>query len=82
MPCRRVSGSHIELRSNAEHAVLGSEYFRYDELAGNLALLREHQDVISRVITHRFAVEELDDAFAVFLSGETGKVVVTQEGVY
>jgi threonine 3-dehydrogenase len=64
-----------------EHAVLGSEYFRYDELAGNLALLREHQDVISRVITHRFAVEELDEAFAVFLSGETGKVVVTQEGV-
>ncbi|MCU1421333.1 MAG: Alcohol dehydrogenase GroES domain protein [Microbacteriaceae bacterium] len=63
-----------------EHAVLGSEYFRYDELAGNLALLREHKDVVSRVITHRFPVERLDEAFALFLAGETGKVVVTQEG--
>jgi threonine 3-dehydrogenase len=63
-----------------EHAVLGSEYFRYNELAGNLALLREHQDVVSRVITHRFPVEQLDEAFALFLAGETGKVVVTQEG--
>jgi threonine dehydrogenase-like Zn-dependent dehydrogenase len=63
-----------------EHAVLGSEYFRYDELAGNLALLQKHKDVVSRVITHRFPVERLDEAFALFLAGETGKVVVTQEG--
>jgi propanol-preferring alcohol dehydrogenase len=63
-----------------EHAVLGSEYFRYDELAVNLELLRAHQDVVSRVITHRFPIEELDEAFALFLAGETGKVVVTQEG--
>lgn len=63
-----------------EHAVLGSEYFRFDELAGNLALLQANQDVISRVITHTFPIGELDAAFAAFLSGETGKVVVTQEG--
>lgn len=63
-----------------EHAVLGSEYFRYDELAGNLALLEAHHDLISRVITHSFPIEELDAAFEAFLSGETGKVVVTQEG--
>ena len=64
-----------------EHAVLGSEYFRYDELAGNLELLQKHQDIISRVITDTFPIEELDAAFDAFLSGETGKVVVTQEGV-
>jgi threonine 3-dehydrogenase len=63
-----------------EHAVLGSEYFRYDELAENLELLQRHQDVISRVVTHTFPIEEIDDAFVAFLSGETGKVVVTQEG--
>jgi threonine 3-dehydrogenase len=63
-----------------EHAVLGSEYFRYDELAGNLELLEQHQDVISRVVTHTFPIEELEVAFATFLSGETGKVVVTQSG--
>ncbi len=64
-----------------EHAVMGSEYFRYDELAGNLTLLQAHQDVISRVVTHTFPIEELEAAFAAFLSGEAGKVVVTQEGV-
>jgi threonine 3-dehydrogenase len=64
-----------------EHAVLGSEYFRYDELAGNLELLQRHQDAISRIITHTFPIEDLDQAFVAFLSGETGKVVVTQDGV-
>ncbi|GAA3144295.1 threonine dehydrogenase-like Zn-dependent dehydrogenase [Kribbella aluminosa] len=63
-----------------EHAVLGSEYFRYDEMPGNLALLSEHQELISRVISHRFPVSEIAEAFQLFMAGETGKVVVTQEG--
>ncbi|MEU4192452.1 alcohol dehydrogenase catalytic domain-containing protein [Kribbella sp. NPDC026611] len=63
-----------------EHAILGSEYFRYDELPGNLAILREHQDLISRVISHRFPVSEIAEAFRLFVAGETGKVVITQEG--
>jgi threonine dehydrogenase-like Zn-dependent dehydrogenase len=62
-----------------EHAVLGSEYFRYDEMAANLALLEANQELIARVISHRFPVERIADAFALFLSGETGKVLITQE---
>jgi threonine 3-dehydrogenase len=62
-----------------EHAVLGSEYFRFDELRGNLELLRANTDYVSRVITHRFPVEEIDRAFEVFLAGESGKVVVEQD---
>ncbi|PZF65150.1 alcohol dehydrogenase [Curtobacterium sp. MCBD17_013] len=62
-----------------EHAVLGSEYFRFDDLPRNLELLREHQDFIARVITHRLPVTELDRAFELFLAGETGKVVIEQE---
>lgn len=61
-----------------EHAVLGSEYFRYDEMPANLALLEAHQDLIARVISHRFPVERISEAFEVFLSGETGKVLITQ----
>lgn len=62
-----------------EHAVLGSEYFRYDEMPGNLALLSAHQDLIARVISHRFPVSDIAEAFRLFLAGETGKVVITQE---
>ena len=62
-----------------EHAILGSEYFRYDEMAGNLALLQANQDLIGRVISHRFPVADIAEAFKLFLSGETGKVVITQE---
>lgn len=62
-----------------ERAVLASEYFRFDEMPQNLATLLAHRDLISRVITHRMPVEQLPEAFELFLGGETGKVVVTQE---
>jgi len=63
-----------------EHGILGSEYFRFDELDENLRLLRENQHYVSRVITHRVPVDHIADAFDLFLGGETGKVVVVQEG--
>lgn len=61
-----------------ERAVLGSEYFRYDELPGNLALLRAHRAYLAQIVTHRFGVDELQRAFEVFFGRETGKVVVEQ----
>jgi threonine 3-dehydrogenase len=61
-----------------ERSVLGSEYFRYDELPGNLELLLTHRDELAPIITHRFPVTELGGAFELFMSGVTGKVVVEQ----
>jgi len=61
-----------------ERAVIGSEYFRYDQLAANLELLRENRSYLAQIITHRFGIEELEAAYRVFLGGESGKVVVTQ----
>jgi len=46
-----------------ERAVLGSEYFRYDELPANLA---------------RLPVGEIQTAFETFFGGETGKVIIEQ----
>ncbi|WP_420114402.1 alcohol dehydrogenase catalytic domain-containing protein [Pseudactinotalea sp.] len=63
-----------------ERAVLGSEYFRFDEMPANLAVLREHGDYLAQVITHPMDVGDLAEAFELFLSGRTGKVVVTQDG--
>lgn len=62
----------------AERAVLGSEYFCYDELPANLALLRRERPYLRQIITHRFGVEEIELAFRTFFGGETGKVVIEQ----
>ncbi|MFB2596318.1 alcohol dehydrogenase catalytic domain-containing protein [Herbiconiux sp. P17] len=63
-----------------ERAVLGSEYFRFDEMPDNLETLLTNREVIGRIVTHRMPVEKLPEAFELFLGGETGKVVVTQDG--
>ena len=62
-----------------ERSVLGSEYFRFDEMAGNLALLRDHHADLARVITDTYPVAALAQAFDTFFSGRAGKVVVTQD---
>jgi threonine dehydrogenase-like Zn-dependent dehydrogenase len=61
-----------------ERGVLGSEYFRFDELPRNLALLLAHRKELAPIITHRFPVSELAGALELFMSGTTGKVVVEQ----
>jgi threonine dehydrogenase-like Zn-dependent dehydrogenase len=62
----------------AERAVMGSEYFLYNQFPRNVELLRDNREYLTRVITHRFDVTEIGSAFATFFEGETGKVVVTQ----
>jgi threonine 3-dehydrogenase len=59
-----------------ERAVLGSEYFCYDELHSNLKILRDDLPYLGQIITHRFAVQDIREAFEIFLRGETGKVLV------
>ena len=62
-----------------ELSILGSEYFDYREFAENLAYLRDNRDLVEQLVTHTFPISEIETAFATFLSGESGKVVVTQE---
>jgi len=62
-----------------ERSIVGSEYFRYDELPANLRRLRQHRAYLSQIITHRLGVDEIQRAFeAFFFGGETGKVVIEQ----
>lgn len=61
-----------------ERAVLGSEYFRFNEMPANLERLRANRDYLSQIITHRFPVDRIEEAFRTFFAGETGKVVVEQ----
>lgn len=61
-----------------ERAILGSEYFCYNELPANVERLRAHLPYLRQIITHRFAVDEIQAAFTLFWQGETGKVVIEQ----
>jgi threonine dehydrogenase-like Zn-dependent dehydrogenase len=61
-----------------ERAILGSEYFRYNELPSNLDRFRENLPYLSQIITHRFPVSDIEVAFETFVGGNTGKVVVEQ----
>jgi threonine dehydrogenase-like Zn-dependent dehydrogenase len=62
-----------------ERTVMGSEYFRFSEMAGNLELLLAHRELFNRIITHRVPRSEIAHAFELFLGGETGKVVVVED---
>lgn len=61
-----------------ERSVVGSEYFRYDELPANLRRLQAHRSYLSQIITHRFGLDEVQKAFELFFAGETGKVIIEQ----
>jgi threonine dehydrogenase-like Zn-dependent dehydrogenase len=61
-----------------ERSVVGSEYFRYDELPANLRRLKQHRAYLNQIITHRLGVDEIQTAFEIFFAGETGKVIIEQ----
>src|SRR5271170_7756097 len=62
-----------------ERSVVGSEYFRYDELTANLRRLQQHRSYLKQIITHRLGVDEIQQAFEAFFFGsETGKVIIEQ----
>ena len=59
-----------------ERSIVGSEYFRYNELPANLERLRLHKHYLSQIITHRFGLDEIQHAFELFFGGDTGKVII------
>lgn len=61
-----------------EMTLIGSEYFAFHELRGNLELLRANRSYLGQIITHRFGVNDIQHAFELFFGGETGKVVIEQ----
>lgn len=61
-----------------ERTVMGSEYFTYQELPESLKLLREHRDYLNQIITHRYPVQEIGEAYNKFVARSTGKVIVEQ----
>lgn len=60
-----------------EKALIGSEYFDYREHPDNQRLILEGRLDPLPIITHRFPLERIQEAFETFWSGSTGKVLVT-----
>lgn len=61
-----------------ERSVLGSEYFRFADLKENLKFLASHLERLQPIITHRYGIDHIRDAFDTFWKGNSGKVVVEQ----
>lgn len=59
-----------------ERTVMGSEYFRINEMAANVEHLAAHRDYLAQIVTLRFPVADIVEGFELFMSGETGKAVV------
>jgi len=59
-----------------QKALIGSEYFGVDEFPANLRLVRDGVLDPLPIITHRYPLGRIEEAFAVFWSGQTGKVLV------
>lgn len=75
------SPNPFEVRSSVdliaqEKLLIGSEYFGVAEYPDNLAMLRMgHVDPMP-VITHRMPLDQIEEAFKLFWSGATGKVLI------
>ncbi|MZQ86258.1 alcohol dehydrogenase catalytic domain-containing protein [Paenibacillus sp. 5J-6] len=74
-------GEQLNLKVSAdliatERSVLGSEYFQYHELEENHELLKKHLPYLSQIITHRFGLDKIQEAYELFFQGNTGKVVI------
>lgn len=59
-----------------ERAVLGSEYFRFDEFAANYDALQQHRSYLNQIITHVYPQDGLREAFRLFFSGQSGKIAI------
>lgn len=59
-----------------ERALLGSEYFPIGEFEDNLSLLDSGLIPTDTLITHKFSLEKISDAFELFMSGRSGKILV------
>jgi threonine 3-dehydrogenase len=62
-----------------ERAVLGSEYFCFNEIQENSDHLRKHLDYMRQIITHRYPLQDIQEAYELFFeNGDTGKVIIEQ----
>ena len=55
--------------------IRGNSVFTMASYYAAVDFLRTHTVPLERIITHRFTIDQAVEAFAIFNSGETGKVI-------
>ena len=73
------SALHIDRSADwilKDFSLINSWYFPTREIAKNLEFAMAHQDVLEIIATHYYPIEKITEAFNVFCSGETGKVII------
>lgn len=63
-----------------EVSLIGSWIFSCGDLINLLSFMDQHQVSFEPIVTHRFPLEKGEEAFSLFESGQTGKVVLIPEG--
>jgi threonine 3-dehydrogenase len=59
-----------------EKSLIGSEYFPIGEFNDNYDLLESQTVPVEELITHRFPLARIQDAFDLFMSGSSGKILI------
>ena len=59
-----------------DFSLINSWYFPTREIPENLEFALAHQDALERIATHFYPIEQMTEAYRVFCSGETGKVLI------
>ncbi|CAA9572154.1 MAG: hypothetical protein AVDCRST_MAG49-3740 [uncultured Thermomicrobiales bacterium] len=65
----------------SEKTILGSEYFDPGEFGPNQQLVLDGRLDPAALITHRFPLAEIEEAYRLFWAGETGKVLICPGGI-
>lgn len=59
-----------------DFSLINSWYFPIRELGENLKFIKDNRTQVEKLITHYFTLNEMTQAYALFQSGHTGKVLV------
>lgn len=59
-----------------DFSLINSWYFPTREIPENLDFALAHQDDLKKIATHYFSIDQMTEAYRVFCSGNTGKVLI------
>jgi threonine dehydrogenase-like Zn-dependent dehydrogenase len=60
-----------------DFSLINTWYFPVNEIPENIQFIKTHQQEVDKLITHKYPIEKMNEAFDLFRKGETGKVLIS-----